>query len=819
MLGPTGDGVSLLRVSMKGNAAAGWNMDAGGGLTGTGTLTLSYVDIEWNGCAEEYPIVDSVPYQDCTDQNSGGYGDGIGTATATSNPAWYVSVDHSTAAYNTQDGFDLLHLQGNGSRLTITNSLAYGNMGQQIKVGASGSAINNIIVGNCYALNQAIPGTPSGYNSRLSDFCRAADTAVLMNVQDGTTTYFEFNTLVVANATALEIDCNGSCTGTEYFQYKNNIFLGFLKNAADGYPSGHQTNDYSNPVYLSDSGLFNNSGSAFSNNITYHYKSNWTCPAVAFVNETNAICADPQLTDETWHLYGYGNMAPVSGSRVIGAGTAITGVTVDYTGNTRPDPPSIGALEYGSTSSGAQITVDAAPNQATLEQPVTLTATVAQTGSAVPTGSINFLNGSVSLGQASLDSEGTVTLVLSSLYVGSYAVVASYSGDSNYPAGESDAVPLQVLSATTTILVASPNPVTAGQALTLTATVEGSEAAAAPSGTVSFLNGSTPLGTATLNSAGMATLSTTSPAAGTYSLAAQYTGNTSFLASTSAAVSLTVNAQALTIITNLVASPNPVFAGQALALTATVSGSNATTPSGTVSFLNGSTALGTATLNASGVATLSTTSLAAGAYSLSAQYAGNASFLSSTSAAVPVTVNAQATTIVQSFSLNAGGSTSQTVQSGGTAVYTLGVSPAVRTTLPAINFVVSGLPAGATATFSPQTIPAGNGATNVTLSIQTSVQSAMLERNRKLGGGLVVALGILLLPFGGGIRRSGKSMLRLSYLVLFLAGAVSLAGLTGCAVLNVPGAFPSTSAQTYTVTVTSTAASLSQTTTVTLIVE
>jgi hypothetical protein len=149
----------------------------------------------------------------------------------------------------------------------------------------------------------------------------------------------------------------------------------------------------------------------------------------------------------------------------------------------------------------------------------------------------------------------------------------------------------------------------------------------------------------------------------------------------------------------------------------------------------------------------------------------------------------------------------------------LGVSPAVGTTLPAITFVVSGLPAGATATFSPQTIPAGSGATNDTLSIQTSVQSAMLERNRKLGGGLVVALGILLLPFGGGIRRSGKSMLRLSYLVLFLAGAVSLAGLTGCAVLNVPGAFPSTSAQTYTVTVTSTAASLSQTTTVTLIVE
>ena len=95
----------------------------------------------------------------------------------------------------------------------------------------------------------------------------------------------------------------------------------------------------------------------------------------------------------------------------------------------------------------------------------------------------------------------------------------------------------------------------------------------------------------------------------------------------------------------------------------------------------------------------------------------------------------------------------------------------------------------------------------------------MLERNRKLGDGLVVALGILLLPFGSGIRRSGKRMLRLSSLVILLAGAVSLAGLTGCAVLNVPGEFSSPSAQTYTVTVTSTAASLSQTTTVTLIVE
>src|ERR1035437_7254217 len=114
--------------------------------------------------------------------------------------------------------------------------------------------------------------------------------------------------------------------------------------------------------------------------------------------------------------------------------------------------------------------------------------------------------------------------------------------------------PLQVLSATTTNLAASPNPVTAGQALTLTATVPGS-GSTAPSGTVSFLNGSTPLGTATLNASGVATLSTSSLAAGTYSLTVQYSGSTRFLSSTSAAVPVTVNASTKTTNTCLVASP------------------------------------------------------------------------------------------------------------------------------------------------------------------------------------------------------------------------------------------------------------------------
>jgi hypothetical protein len=441
----------------------------------------------------------------------------------------------------------------------------------------------------------------------------------------------------------------------------------------------------------------------------------------------------------------------------------------------------------------------------------------------VPAGTVSFMSGSTPLGTAPVNSSGVATLTITTLAVGSYSLTAQYSGNSSFLSSTSAAVSVTVSSqatTTTTSLTVSPNPVATGQTLTLTAAVQGT-GSIAPAGTVSFMSGSTPLGTAPVNSSGVATLTITTLAVGTYSLTAQYSGNAIFLSSTSAVVSATVSSQATTTTTTLTASPNPVATGQTLTLTAAVQGSGSTALGGTVSFMNGSALLGSATLNSSGVATLTTTSLAAETYSLTAQYSGYANFLSSTSAAVSVTVNAQTTTTDQAFSLNTTGSApSQTVQPGNSAVYTLNVSPALGTTLPAITLTASGLPAGFTATFSPPTIAAGSGATNVTLSIQVPAQTAtaMLERNRRLHAGLsVVAFCILLLPFGGRIRRSGKRMLPLSGVVLLLVAAASLVGLAGCTAPA--GQFSSQSSQTYTITVTTTSASLSQTANVTLIVE
>jgi len=351
MYGPTGDGVVMTRIDLIGNAGAGWNADKGDGQTGIGSMLMQNFTISWNGCAEEYPIVDALPYQDCTDDNFGGYGDGFGTATVPSPaPGWQAHFDQGVVSYNTQDGLDALHLIGIGSSMTITRVLAYGNMGQQIKVGgAGGVAQNNVIFTNCNAMHQAIPGTPAGYNTNLSDFCRAADAGIVMTTGKGAMMVFDNNTIYSDSGTAIEFDCdgtNGACDSTSLVDFRNNIFVGFLNNLTDGYSNGG-TGDYSNPIYngvgsIGDPNPFTNPGSFYSNNLTFHPKSNWTCPQTPW-GEVNGLCVDPNLTDPTWHLYGYGDVTPQTNSPVKGAGVALPSVTVDYTGQTRSSTPSIGA--------------------------------------------------------------------------------------------------------------------------------------------------------------------------------------------------------------------------------------------------------------------------------------------------------------------------------------------------------------------------------------------------------------------------------------------------------------------------------------------
>ena len=186
--------------------------------------------------------------------------------------------------------------------------------------------------------------------------------------------------------------------------------------------------------------------------------------------------------------------------------------------------------------------------------------------------------------------------------------------------------------ATTTTIVSSANPSAAGQALTLTSTVTGS--GGTPTGTVTFQDGSTTLGTANLSAAGTATYSTSTLSAGSPVITAVYGGDAAFAGSTSLVLTQVVDkARTRTTVTS---SANPSAARQSVTFTTTVTGPSGT-PTGTVTFLDGPTDIGSATLSA-GSAILTASGLAVGHRSITAAYGGDLNFAASTSSPFPQTV-------------------------------------------------------------------------------------------------------------------------------------------------------------------------------------
>ena len=208
----------------------------------------------------------------------------------------------------------------------------------------------------------------------------------------------------------------------------------------------------------------------------------------------------------------------------------------------------------------------------------------------------------------------------------------------------------------TTTLISSSSTSSFGQSVTFTATVSG--VAGTATGTVTFKDGSTTLGTGTLDSNGQATLMTSALSVGSHSVTAEYGGDSTYNVSTSSALTQTVSKMSTSTV--LASSLNPAVYGQSITLTATVSSANLpshvftrniSAPSGTVSFYKDGTLFGTATLNA-GTATLTTSVLTPGSYSFTATYAGDSMFVTSTSNALTQVVNQSVSTVALSSAVN-----------------------------------------------------------------------------------------------------------------------------------------------------------------------
>jgi len=282
-------------------------------------------------------------------------------------------------------------------------------------------------------------------------------------------------------------------------------------------------------------------------------------------------------------------------------------------------------------------------NPSVFGEAVKFTATVTPS---TATGMVTFRAGALVLGTGPV-ALGKATLSTSTLGVGAHAITATYNGDAAFLASTSAVLSQTVNKAPTkTTLTSSVDPSVFGEAVKFTATVTAvAPGAGTPTGTVTFKDGLTTLGSGALSISGVATFTTSALAVGAHSITATYDVSIDYNTSTSAVLTQTVNKAATS--TSVASSVNPSAFGQSVTFTATVKSSTSGTPTGTVTFKDGATTLGTGVLS-SGKATLATSTLALGTHSITAIYSGSATFLASTSPAWTQTVEMATSTSVAS---------------------------------------------------------------------------------------------------------------------------------------------------------------------------
>jgi len=336
----------------------------------------------------------------------------------------------------------------------------------------------------------------------------------------------------------------------------------------------------------------------------------------------------------------------VNGSASSAATTTLAigthSVTVAYNGDNNFNTSTSSTLTQTVNKATSAISISSSVNPSVYGQAVTFVAKVTPSTAA---GTIQFTIDGKNFGSAVTLRGGSATSgITSTLTVGNHTVTAIYSGDSNFSGSTSPSITQTVNKASTvTSLTSSANPSTYGQAVTFTATVAAiAPGAGVPTGTVTFEEGITPMGTVTLVS-GKATYTTSSlnvcgmcgACGSSYCIIAVYSGDTDF-SSSIASLSQSVNKANTT--TALTASPNPASSTTtAVTFTAVVKavapGAGTPPNTDTVTFKNGNATLGIVALSG-GQATYSTKFSTARTYSITAVYNGDANYNGSTSSPV-----------------------------------------------------------------------------------------------------------------------------------------------------------------------------------------
>lgn len=200
------------------------------------------------------------------------------------------------------------------------------------------------------------------------------------------------------------------------------------------------------------------------------------------------------------------------------------------------------------------------------------------------------------------------------------------------------------------------------------------------------------------------TASTKGLTPGSYQVSAQYPGDSNYSPAQGGSYTVTLLPAQTATTTTLTVTPNPTVEGQLTSITATVTPTGVTVPSGTVTLLAGSTQIGTITLiNGAGTIT-APADIAPGTYQVRAIYSGDSFNIASTSPSVSVTVDAQTSTTT-SVTVSP-----STIAAGATALLTATVTPAISNVVPTGTVTIT-----------------ANGATVATLPLKNGTASEQLS--------------------------------------------------------------------------------------------
>ena len=274
--------------------------------------------------------------------------------------------------------------------------------------------------------------------------------------------------------------------------------------------------------------------------------------------------------------------------------------------------------------------VSSSASPSVLGQSVTFIATVtAVSGTFDNGGSVQFAVDGTTYGSPVILHGGVATVSDSALTAGTHTVTASYSGDGDFCAGSNSLSGGQTVNtsiATTTAVSSSQSPSTFGQSVIFTATVTPISGTFDNGGWVQFAVDGTSFGNLVLLHGGAATISDSALTAGTHTITAGYSGDSSFSASSGALSGGQVVHPVGTTLAVRSSLSSSAFA-QSVTFTATVTPASGTFDNGgSVQFAADGSNFGAPVTLSNGVASISDSGLTVGTHTITASYSGDTDF-------------------------------------------------------------------------------------------------------------------------------------------------------------------------------------------------